>query len=185
MSLFKMIEVMIKGILFVYGCVFICVLCYIMFSNKKADKKEKEKPDIRELYGTVWSIQFWSIMILLVFLTVSLVVDLFSFSVLERFVGDLSELPRSTIETYFSSLVTVIIGFVGVILIVCSVLYGSFYVAYSKGKGENVEKLDKLKNEREKLVKQCKIWLAFLVYFIAVMGVLFILPLMEQLGSIR
>lgn len=164
--LFKMREIIVIDIILAFiGLAFIYYLC----------------TRLNEIYGNKKSIQFWSMMILLVILIACLVIDLFSCSVLEFLVGDLSELPRSTIETYFSSLVTVIIGFVGVILIVCSVLYGSFYVAYSRGKGENVKKLNKLKNEREKLVKQCKTWLAFLVYFIAVMGVLFIRPLMNQL----
>lgn len=147
---------MIKFILLGIGILFIIYLCLRW----------------KILFGKITSIQFLTLMGSLLVLIIFFVLDFFSSSILEFFVGDLSKLSTSTIETYFSLLVTILIGFVGVIAVVLSVLYGA-HITASTSEGE-----------REKLSEQNFIWFCFLVYFIITMVVLFIYPLMNRLSSI-
>ena len=126
-----------------------------------------------EIYGNIKSIQLIVLLIVLLMLIAFLVADFFSFSIFEFFVGNLSKLPKSTIETYFSSLVNGVIGFVGFIGIVITILYGSYYIKYE----------DKKHAEIKKLKIQCRIWLFLIIYFTVVMYILFIQPLIDQLGK--
>lgn len=141
----------------VFGIIFIIYLC------KRWDF----------LYDKTTSIQLITLIGLFGVLIVFLVKDFFSSSVLEFFVGDLSKLEKSTIETYFSSFVTILIGVVGVIAVILSVLYGAHMSP------------DTSEIERMKLSEQNLLWFIFSVYFVIVTFFLFIHPLMKKLRSFR
>lgn len=150
MVVFKMLRIIVKGILIVVGLVFILAL-YLNWDL---------------LYGKLDSIQFKLLLFLLSGLIVCLLID---FPVIENFIKGLPN-DSNVIGIYFSSLVTVLIGFMGIIALALSVLYGSFYVKYGG-------------IERGKIMWQSEVWILFILYLIIVMFVLFIYPLHERLNS--
>lgn len=112
------------------------------------------------------------------------------FSSFEVIIEGLSD---DVVEVYFSATITVSIGFVGIVGVIWSIIYGSLYCTYlsiisrkveKKEKSEEDEKeIKQLKGEIGMLRKQGKVWLLFLLYFSSVWIIIFILPIMIRLSS--
>lgn len=144
-------EKRIKIILFVIGLVFIVCLGIIW----------------KEIYGRIESIQFLTLMGLL---CSSIICLAFSFKIKNK-IEILSK--KEVVKIYCSLSIQVLIGFIGVVAIILSILYGA-YMNASTGVLERI-----------KLPEQIRIWSAFSVYFIAITVVLFIRPLIKRLDSFR
>ena len=142
----------IKGILFLIGLFFYLYLWI----------------NLDKFYGKTSSIQFWILIILLTILIICILLDLFS--KIEDFIKRLSD--KKVAGVYFSSTIHVLIGYIGVVTIMFSILYGTYYVAYSGSE-----------NELIKLGEQSFIWLGFSLYVVADAFVLLIYPLMKKLSS--
>ncbi len=141
---------MIKGILIVIYLAF--VICLWMFWE--------------EVYGKILSIQLLTLIILLLILLLCFILD----NKIEKIIKKLS---KNETEIYLSSTIHILIGFLGVIAIIFSVLYGA-YLTISTNEPELV-----------KLPSQIIFWFLFSIYFISVMFFYFILPLMKQLSTFR
>lgn len=118
-----------------------------------------------ELYGKIESIQRLVMTVLLFILIACLISD--------KRTEIIKKLSDKETKLYFSSAIQLLIGFGGVIAVVLSVLYGAYINAPL-----SIE-------EYNKLLVQIQIWFGFTVYFVFIMGALFIYPLMKRLRSIQ
>ena len=140
-----------KGTVFVIG---LCFILYLLWN-------------LYEFYGKIESFQFLSLITSLMILIGFLAMDIWK-STIKISIERLSRVD--IIGIYFSSTITILIGGVGIIGVVLSILNGAFYVAYEESAIELI-----------KLRTQTLIWFGFILYFLAVFVVLFIYPLKKQL----
>lgn len=138
-----------RFLLFIFGLIF-TVFFYFCWYN---------------VYGRLESIQLWSILVLLAGLSFCLIIG----SKIEVFIGRLKD---NVVGAYFSSLITLLIGFVGFVGIMNSILFGSYYIEYEKVR---------IEVELQKIVFQGWIWFFFTLYFISVVFVLFVIPLKNKM----
>lgn len=118
-----------------------------------------------EVYGRPTSIQLLAILVLLGGSFVCLIIG----SKIENFIG---RLRKDVVGAWFSTVITFLIGFVGFVGIMSSVLFGPYYIEYGR---------TRLAGELQKIENQGFVWFFFTLYFISVVFVLFVLPLRNRM----